>query len=82
MIWGLLLVVPLGAVAGPLVHSNVMATIRAAYTADEVKRTVLRHCGAMDAEFSFLRTGPRGTATAPCAPHGRAADGGEVIDHR
>jgi hypothetical protein len=52
MMWGMLFVMALGAVAGPLVHGNVLATIRAAYPADEVKRTALRHCGAMDAEFS------------------------------
>lgn len=52
MMWGMLLVMAFGAVAGPLVHGNVWGTIHAAYPAEEAKRAALRYCSAIDAEFS------------------------------
>jgi hypothetical protein len=50
--WSMLFIMALGALAGPLVHGNVLATIRAAYPADETERTALRNCGTWDAGFS------------------------------
>jgi hypothetical protein len=52
MMWSMLFVMALGAVAGPLVHGNVLSTLRAAYPADETERTALRSCGTWDAGFS------------------------------
>jgi hypothetical protein len=50
--WGMLILMALGAVAGPLIHGNVLGPIRAAYPADDAKRAALHHCGEMDTEFS------------------------------
>jgi len=50
--WGMLIVMAFGAVAGPLVHGNVLGSIHAAYPSDEAKRDALHRCGEMDAEFS------------------------------
>jgi len=50
--WGMLILMAFGAVGGPLIHGNVLGSIRAAYPADEVKRDALHRCGEMDADFS------------------------------
>jgi hypothetical protein len=50
--WGMLIIMALGAVAGPLVHGNVLGSIRAAYPADVAKRDALHRCAAMDSDFS------------------------------
>ena len=75
--WGMLILMVLGAVAGPLIHGNVIGAIRAAYPADEAKRDALHRCGAMDSQFSrfsehdrdvcyraLLRGGDRGWSSA------------------
>lgn len=59
MMWGMLVVMALGAVAGPLIHGNALATIRAAYPADAVKRGALHRCAEMDAEFSRFSAADR-----------------------
>jgi hypothetical protein len=54
--WSMLFLMTLGAVADPLIHGNVLGSVRAAYPSDEAKRDALRRCGEMDAEFSrFLQ---------------------------
>jgi hypothetical protein len=50
--WGLLILMVLGAVGGLLVHGNVWGSIRDAYPADVTRRDALRRCGEMDAAFS------------------------------
>jgi hypothetical protein len=50
--WGMLILMALGAVAGPLIHGDVLGSIRAAYPADEAKRGALSRCGEMDPDFS------------------------------
>ena len=50
--WGMLILMTFGAVAGPLVHGNLLGSIRAAYPSDEVRRDALHRCGEMDSEFS------------------------------
>ncbi|HWB50307.1 MAG TPA: hypothetical protein VG651_14445 [Stellaceae bacterium] len=52
MMWGMLIIMALGAVAGPLIHGNALTTIRAAYPAEGAKRDALHRCGEMDAGFS------------------------------
>jgi hypothetical protein len=54
--WGMLLLMGFGVVIGPLIHGNVIGSIRAAYPSDEAKSAALRRCGEMDVEFSrFLQ---------------------------
>ena len=50
--WGMLILMAFGAIAGPLIHGNVLGSIHAAYPADEARREALHRCGEMDAEFS------------------------------
>lgn len=50
--WGMLILLALGVVIGPLIHGDVIGSIRAAYPSDEAKRAALHRCGEMDAEFS------------------------------
>ena len=50
--WGMLILMALGAVAGPLIHGNVLGSIRAAYPSDQAKSDALHRCAAMDGEFS------------------------------
>jgi hypothetical protein len=52
MMWGMLTIMVLGVVAGPLIHGNVLGSLRAAYPADQTKPEALDRCGAMDADFS------------------------------
>jgi hypothetical protein len=52
MMWGMLIVMALGAVGGPLLHGNVLGQVRAAYPSDEAKHEALARCAAMDADFS------------------------------
>jgi hypothetical protein len=50
--WGMLILMALGALAEPLIHGNVLGSIRAAYPSDQAKSDALHHCGQMDNEFS------------------------------
>jgi len=50
--WGMLALMTLGALAGPLIHGDVLGSIRAAYPADQAKRDALHRCGEMDSDFS------------------------------
>jgi hypothetical protein len=50
--WGMLIVMALGAAAGPLIHGDVLGSIRAAYPADVARRDALHRCGEMDPDFS------------------------------
>jgi hypothetical protein len=52
MMWGMLCVMALGAIAGPVIHGNALETIRAAYPADGTRRAALWRCSDMDAGFS------------------------------
>lgn len=74
--WGMLLLMGFGALVGPLIHGDLMGSIRAAFPSDESKRSALHRCGEMDAEFSrFLQRdrdvcyrvlhAPRDMASAP-----------------
>jgi hypothetical protein len=45
-----------GSFAGPLIRGNVIGSIRAAFPSDDARRSALRRCREMDAEFSrFLQ---------------------------
>ena len=61
MMWGMLIVMALGAFAGPLFHGNTIGEVRAAYPADAAKRSALDRCGAMDADFSRFSAPDRDT---------------------
>jgi hypothetical protein len=61
MMWGMLVVMALGALAGPLFHGNMIGEVRAAYPADAAKRDALDRCGAMDADFSRFSAPDRDT---------------------
>lgn len=50
--WGMLILMAFGALAGPLIHGNLLGTIRAAYPHDEAKSDALHRCAAMDSDFS------------------------------
>jgi hypothetical protein len=50
--WSMLIIMALGAVAGPLIHGNVLGAVRAAYPSDDAERDALHRCGEMDAGFS------------------------------
>jgi hypothetical protein len=50
--WGMLIIMALGAAAGPLIHGNLVGSIHAAYPADPAKSDALRRCAEMDAQFS------------------------------
>lgn len=50
--WGMLILMAFGALAGPLIHGNVFGSIRAAYPTDQAKRDALHRCGEMDSDFS------------------------------
>jgi hypothetical protein len=52
MMWGMLILMAFGALAGPLIHGDLLGTIRAAYPHDEAKSDALHRCGAMDSDFS------------------------------
>jgi hypothetical protein len=59
--WGMLILMALGAAAGPLIHGDVLGSIRAAYPANDAKRSALHRCGEMDAEFSRFSEQDRDT---------------------
>ena len=61
MMWGMLIVMALGAFAGPLLHGNMIGQVRAAYPADAEKRNALDRCGEMDADFSRFSAQDRDT---------------------
>jgi hypothetical protein len=50
--WVTLSLMAFGALAGPLIHGDVLGSVRAAYPSDEAKRDALHRCGQGDAEFS------------------------------
>ena len=50
--WGMLILMAFGALAGPLIHGNVLGSIRAAYPSDQAKSDALHRCGQMDSDFS------------------------------
>ncbi len=50
--WCMLILLALGAVAGPLIHGNLLGSIRAAYPSDGAKSAALRRCAEMDRDFS------------------------------
>ena len=50
--WGMLILMGFGAVAGPLMHGGLIGSVRAGYPADEAKRAALHRCGEADAEFT------------------------------
>ena len=52
MMWGMLIVMTLGAVAGPMVHGNLLGQISAAYPTDITRREALARCDEMDSGFS------------------------------
>ena len=52
LMWGMLAIMALGAMADPLVHGNLFGTIRAAYPSDATKRDALARCGAIESDFS------------------------------
>jgi hypothetical protein len=56
MMWGMVTVMVLIVVTGPLIRGDILGSLRAAYPADPTKREALDRCGAMDADFSrFLQ---------------------------
>lgn len=50
--WGMLILMAFGALAGPLIHGNLLGSIRAAYPSDQLKREALHRCAGMDSDFS------------------------------
>jgi hypothetical protein len=50
--WSMLALMAFGALAGPLIHGNLLGSIRAAYPSDQAKRDALHRCGEMDNGFS------------------------------
>jgi hypothetical protein len=51
--WGMLILMALGAaMSGGVFHESFLASVRAAYPSESVKRQALRRCGQFDAEFS------------------------------
>jgi hypothetical protein len=50
--WGLLILMVLGAASGVMLHGDFFESIREAYPSDEAKRDALHRCGEMDEEFS------------------------------
>lgn len=51
--WGMLILMALGAaMSGGVFHGNILASVRAAYPSESVKRQALHRCGQFDAEFS------------------------------
>jgi hypothetical protein len=59
--WGMLILMALGALAGPLIHGNVLGTIRAAYPSDQAKSDALHRCGEIDGDFSRFSEHDRDT---------------------
>lgn len=59
--WGMLFLMAFGALAGPLMHGNLLGSIRAAYPADQAKSYALHHCGEMDSDFSRFSAQDRET---------------------
>jgi len=58
--WGMLILMALGALAGPLIHGNLLGSIRAAYPSDQAKSDALHRCAEMDSEFSRFSEHDRG----------------------
>jgi hypothetical protein len=50
--WCMLILLALGALAGPLIHGNLLGSIRAAYPSDGAKSDALHRCAEMDHDFS------------------------------
>jgi hypothetical protein len=50
--WGMLILMALGAVGELVAHGDILGSIRDAYPSDIAKRDALHRCGEMDAEFS------------------------------
>jgi len=50
--WGMLILLAFGALAGPLIHGDLIGSIRAAYPSDQAKSEALHHCGQMAGNFS------------------------------
>jgi len=50
--WGMLVLMALGAIGELMAHGDVIASWRAAYPADMARRAALHRCGEMDANFS------------------------------
>jgi hypothetical protein len=57
-IWGMLVLMAFGALAGPLIYSNVFGAIRAAFSADRARCDALRRRGKIAAEFSRFGARP------------------------
>jgi hypothetical protein len=50
--WGLLILMVLGAFGGSIYHGDLIASFRDAYPSDPARQDALRRCGAQDASFS------------------------------
>lgn len=59
--WCMLALLALGALAGPLLHGNLLGSIRAAYPSDAARSDALHRCAAMDADFSRFSEQDRDT---------------------
>lgn len=50
--WGMLILMAFGALAGPIIHGNLLGSIRAAYPSDQAQSDALHRCATMDSDFS------------------------------
>jgi hypothetical protein len=57
--WGLLILMGLGAVGGSIYHGDLFASFKDAYPSDPAKEDALRRCGAQDASFSKFSAADR-----------------------
>jgi hypothetical protein len=59
--WGVLILMALGALGGGIIHGNLFGFIWDAYPSDPTRQEALRRCGRMDAEFSRFSENDRET---------------------
>ena len=73
--WGMLILMALGAAGEVVAHGDVLGSIRKAYPSDLAKRDALHRCGRMDAEFSRFSEQDRDTCYRAILPVSSQASG-------
>jgi hypothetical protein len=71
--WGMLILMALGAAGELFAHGNLFVSIREAYPADEIKRAALSRCGEMNAEFSRFSESDRDSCYRVILPPAEAS---------